>query len=370
MEDRDYYEILGVSREADDADIKRAYRKLAHQHHPDKKQGDKDAEERFKAINEAYAVLKDPEKRAQYDRFGRSGAGVGQGDFGFGVDFQDFFSDVFSEFFGGGGGGRGRGRPRAERGRDLRYDMEIEFEEAAFGTDRKIKIPRTVQCSACSGSGAKPGTMPTTCVTCGGSGQMKLQQGFLSISRPCSSCGGAGSVIESPCGECAGSGHIKTASTLTVKIPHGVDTGSRLRIAGEGEHGTLGGPAGDLYIFISVKPHPIFTRQQDDVVCEVPISFPQAALGSEIEAPTIEGPVKLKVPAGTQTGKSFRLRGKGIASSATGRRGDQHVIVNIETPSKLNSRQKELLREFAKLGGDETMPNKKNFLEKVRELFE
>ncbi len=366
MAEKDYYGILGVERTASDEEIKKAYRRLAHELHPDKHAGDREKEEKFKLINEAYEALKDPNKRAQYDRFGYVGAGGSQyTEAGFGSDFQDIFSEVFSDFFGG-----ARRRPAPERGADLRYDLEISFEEAAFGTEKTIKVPKTVPCGTCDGSGAKHGTHPVTCSACGGSGQVRFQQGFFSISRPCSSCRGAGKVIKDPCPECRGSGHTRTVNTISVKVPGGIDTGSRLRLSGEGEYGERGGPPGDLYIMISVLPHPIFKRESDDIICEVPISFPQAALGAEIEVPTLEGPVKLKIPAGTQSGKVLRLKSKGIASIHTGRRGDEQIIIKVETPTKLDKKQKELLEEFASISGEDTTPLRKNFFSKVKEIFE
>lgn len=367
MDEKDFYRLLGVERGASDDEIKKAYRRLAQELHPDKHAGDRDKEEKFKLINEAYETLKDPDKRARYDRFG-SAAGPGPGGYGeagFGSDFQDLFGEVFSDFFGG-----GRRRPQAERGADLRYDLEITFEEAAFGAEKTVKIPRTVACEACSGSGARPGTQPTVCAACNGMGQVRFQQGFFSIARPCTSCRGTGKVIKDPCSECRGAGKVRATSTLTVKIPNGVDTGSRLRLTGEGEYGERGGPPGDLYIVMTVLPHPIFKRENDDIICEVPISFSQAALGADLEVPTLDGPVKLKIPAGTQSGKLFRLKGKGIASVHTGRRGDSQVIVRVETPSKLNKRQKELLEEFADISGEDTNPQRKNFFSKVKEIFE
>lgn len=374
MPNKDFYKILGVSRDASDDEIKRAYRKLAQELHPDKHAGDKGKEDSFKLINEAYETLKDPQKKAHYDRFGTaSGAGFGGGgggggpEAGFGADFQDIFNDVFSDFFGGGGGRR---RPGPERGADLRYDLEITFEESAFGTEKTVKIPRTAACNTCGGTGAKPGTTPVACSTCRGAGQVRFQQGFFSVARTCPSCHGAGSVIKDPCSECMGAGKTRSTTPLTVKIPAGVDTGSRLRLSGEGEYGDRNGPSGDLYIFITVMPHEIFRREENDVLCEVPISFAQAALGSEIEVPTIDGPAKLKIPAGTQSGKVFRMPHKGIASVHTGRRGDQQVIIKVETPTKLNKRQKELLQEFAEISGEETTPLRRNFFSKVKEMFE
>ncbi len=366
MDQKDYYKILGVERGAGDDEIKRAYRKLAQELHPDKHHGDKEVEEKFKLINEAYDALKDPEKRAQYDRFGYVGtAPGGYRDANFGADFQDLFGEVFSDFF-----GAGRRQAAPERGADLRYDMEITFEEAAFGAEKTVNIPKTANCETCKGTGARPGTSRTVCQTCKGAGQVRYQQGFFSISRPCSVCRGAGSVIKDPCGDCRGAGTVRTSKKMTVKIPHGVDTGSRLRIPGEGEPGERGGRPGDLYIFINVAPHPLFRRENDDVILDVPISFTQAALGAEIEVPTLEGRVKLKVPPGTQSGKVLRLKGKGIASLQTGRLGNAQVIIRVETPAKINKRQRELLEEFASISGEDTTPLRKNFFSKVKEMFE
>lgn len=365
MGEKDFYKILGVDRGASDEEIKKAYRRLAHESHPDKHAGDKEKEEKFKLINEAYETLKDQNKRAQYDRFGYAGAGSAYTEAGFGADFQDIFSEVFSDFFGG-----ARRRPAPERGADLRYDLEITFEEAAFGTEKTINVPKTVLCNTCAGSGAKQGTQPVTCTGCGGAGQVRFQQGFFSVSRPCPGCRGAGAVIKDPCPECRGAGRVRTVNAISVKVPAGIDTGSRLRLTGEGEYGERGGRPGDLYIVISVLPHPIFRRENDDIICEVPISFPQAALGAEIEVPTIEGTVKLKIPAGTQSGKVLRLKNKGIASVHTGRRGDERIIIEVETPSKLNKRQRELLEEFASISGEDTTPLSKNFFSKVKEIFE
>lgn len=364
MSEKDYYRVLGVERGATEDEIKKAFRRLALKHHPDQQGGDTGSDEKFKEINEAYEVLKDPAKRAQYDRFGYAGVGAGYRDSGFGSDFQDLFSEVFSDFFGG------ARRPTAIRGADLRYDLELTFEEAAFGTEKKLNIPRTQACSVCSGSGARPGTGPTKCSTCGGAGQVNFRQGFLSISKTCSNCGGSGAVIKSPCTECMGTGKRRVKGEISVKVPPGVDSGSRLRLVGEGEQGERGGPPGDLYIVVNVKPHPVFKREHENIICEVPVSFPQAALGAEIEVPTLEGAAKLKIPAGTQSGKVFSLKSKGIASLETGRRGDELVVIKVETPTKLTKRQKELLKEFAEISGDETTPMARNFFSRVKEIFE
>ena len=367
---QDYYELLGVARDASAAEIKKAYRKLAQEHHPDKHSGCKDTEEKFKSINEAYDALKDPGKRAQYDRFGSvtGPAGGGYRDGGHGADFQDLFSEVFSDFFGGGGGGPRR--PAPERGADLHYELEIDFEEAAFGTEKQISVQRTVNCETCRGSGAKAGTQPVTCTTCGGRGQVAFQQGFLSIARTCNACNGAGATVKDPCADCRGHGKVRRTREMGVKVPAGVDTGSRLRLMTEGDFGTLGGPPGDLYVSIFVKEHPIFSRDEYDVICDVPVSFTAAALGVEIEVPTLEGPVKLKVPAGTQSGKIFRLKQKGIASLRSGRRGDEQVVIRVETPTKLTKEQRELLLKFAEVSGEESTPLHRNFFSKVKEIFE
>ncbi len=369
MEKRDYYEILGIGREASDQDLKSAYRKLAHQFHPDKNPGNKEAEERFKEASEAYAVLSDSEKRARYDRFGHvNGQNPFEG-FGFGgaagATINDIFGDIFGEMFGA--GRRTRSRPR---GADLRYHLEIAFEDAAFGTTARIQIPRPKRCETCQGSGAKPGTGPRTCPTCGGAGEVRLTQGYFTIARTCHQCGGAGRVIVDKCGDCAGAGMRREDATVEVKVPPGVDTGTRLKLAGEGEPAPQPGAVpGDLYVVVQVREHPIFRREDVEVICDMPVQFTQAALGAQIDVPTLDGPMKLKIPAGTQSGKIFRLRGKGIPSLSGGGRGDQHVRVHVETPSHLSKEQRELLERFAALSGEQTNPATRSFWDKVGELL-
>lgn len=372
-EKRDYYEILGVHNNASETEIKKAFRKLAIQFHPDKNPGDKEAEEKFKEATEAYEVLSDAQKRAQYDQFGHAGvsgaggfSGGGFGGFGAGSPFGDIFSDIFGDIFGGGGAGR---RTQGRRGDDLLYNMEISFEEAAFGCEKKIDVPYARRCASCNGSGAKPGTDPKICPACRGAGQVRYQQGFFSVSKTCGQCNGEGKVVDDPCPECHGKGSVKDSKTLSVKIPGGVETGSRLKLSGEGGQGVKGGPNGDLYVAISVKEHAIFQREDDNVVCEIPISFAQAALGCEIEVPTLDGKVSMKIPEGTQSGKIYRLRGKGIPSLQGYGRGDQLVVVKVETPTNLSGKQKELLEEFAKISGEDAHPMKKGFLDKVMDFL-
>jgi molecular chaperone DnaJ len=347
---RDYYEVLDVHRNASETEIKKAFRKLAIQHHPDKNAGDKAAEEKFKEITEAYEVLSDAQKRAQYDQFGHAAFGPGG-------------------FSGGGFGGPRRGKGRGRRGDDLQMTLEVTFEEAAFGVERQVDIPYRKRCGECSGSGCKAGTEPKTCPTCQGSGQVRFQQGFFSISRPCSHCNGEGRIIENPCPACRGEGTVRDTKTLSVKVPPGVETGTRLKLTGEGGQGSKGGGNGDLYIVLSVKEHPFFVREENDVVCEVPISFPQAALGCEMEVPTLDGKVSLKVPEGTQSGKIFRLKGKGIPALGGYGRGDQMVVVKVETPTNLNARQRQLLEEFAAISGEEAHPMGKGFFQKMMDFL-
>jgi molecular chaperone DnaJ len=363
---KDYYELLGVSRNASEEEIKKAYRKLALQYHPDRNPGDKQSEEKFKEVSEAYQILADAEKRAKYDQYGHAAFGDGSpfpGGFDFTAGFEDVFGDIFGEFFGG-GARRGRGR-----GDDLRYNLTLKFEEAVFGSEKKIKIPRHGPCETCHGNGAKAGTAPQTCPTCRGRGQVSFQQGFFSVSRTCSQCHGQGTIVKDPCGNCGGSGRLRNLHTLNVKIPAGVDTGSRLKLRSEGESAPAGGAPGDLYVVIQVEPHPIFIRENLDILCDVPISIAQAALGAEIDVPTLNGKVKMKIPAGTQSGKVFRMKGKGINDVQGYHQGDQHVRVSVETPTHLTARQKELLKEFATAGGEDVNPMAKGFLDKMKDLF-
>jgi len=370
MSKRDYYEVLGVERNASEAEIKKAFRKLARKYHPDVNPGDKEAEAKFKEVSEANEVLSDPQKKAQYDQFGHAAFGPGGGEGGFG-GFSDFggFGDIFDMFFGG-GGQRRRG---PVKGSDLRYNLEITFEEAAFGLEKDINVPRTETCGKCKGSGAAPGTSPKTCPRCNGTGQIQYTQstpfGRFVQSRVCDECHGDGRVVESPCPECGGSGQVRKTRTIHIRVPAGVDTGSRLRVAGEGEPGERGGPHGDLYIYIRVKPHKIFNREGNDVITEINISFPQAALGDELEVPTLEGKVQLKIPEGTQSGTFFRLKGKGIPDVQGYGRGDQHVQVTVVTPTRLTEEQKQMLREFAETYGEKPAGVEKGFFEKVKDAF-
>jgi molecular chaperone DnaJ len=369
MSKRDYYEVLGVVRGASDADLKAAFRKLAMQHHPDRNPGDHDCEHRFKECNEAYEVLRDPDKRAAYDRFGHAAFEQGGGGAGFGADFASTFSDIFEDLFGMGGGRRGRGSGR-ERGADLRYNMEITLEEAYVGKTAQIRIPTSVTCEVCSGTGAKAGTQPKSCSTCGGHGKIRHAQGFFTLERTCPSCHGRGQVIDNPCGSCAGSGRVTRERMLSVNIPAGVEDGTRIRLAGEGEAGVRGGPAGDLYIFLSLASHDFFQRDSADLHCRVPISLVTASLGGEFEVPTIEGgKTRVKVPEGTQSGRRFRLTGKGMPVLRSKQTGDMYVQIVVETPQNLTKRQKELLREFDKLSSQATQPESSGFFSKVKEFL-
>ena len=359
---RDYYEVLGVSRSATENELKAAYRKLALKFHPDRNPDDRNAEDRFKEAAEAYDVLRDAQKRRIYDQYGHQGL-EGQGFSGFG-GFEDIFSsfgDIFEDFFGFGSRGRG-GRSRAQRGSDLRYDLSLEFMDAVTGVETKIDIEKAETCPACEGSGSEPGTQPETCPQCGGAGQVGRSQGFFTIRTTCPQCRGNGRIIAHPCGKCRGQGQIGARKSVSLKIPAGVDTGSRLRLSGEGEAGMFGGPPGDLYVFIHVKPHDFFQREGSDVICQVPISFIQASLGDTIQVPTLKGEKNLEIPKGTQPGELFRFRGEGIPSLRTGRAGDQIIQVNIKTPTHLNKKQEALLREFAKLEKDKLSNKLKNIL--------
>jgi molecular chaperone DnaJ len=376
---RDYYEILGVTRECDGGALKGAFRKLAMEHHPDRNGGCEDATSRFKEINEAYSVLSDPQKRAAYDRFGHAGVngnGAG-GPGGFGGDVHDIFNDVFGEVFGDmfGGGRRSRG---PARGQDLRYDLEITLEQAYAGSEVEITIPAAMTCEPCDGSGAKPGTSPTTCGSCGGQGRVRATQGFFSVERTCPRCGGAGKLVLDPCLECHGKGQVRRERTLQVRIPAGVDDGARIRLAGEGEPGARNGPRGDLYIFLSVRPHELFERDGLDLLCTVPVHMSTAVLGGEIEAPCLMGgencdgecKVTVKVPEGTQTGRTVRVRGRGMPSLRSRERGDLVVELFVETPTKLTARQRELMREFAGLCGDQQHPKSTGFLKKAKTFWD
>ena len=363
MSKRDYYEVLGVNRDASDDDIKKSYRKLAMKHHPDRNPDSKEAEDKFKEAKQAYEVLSDGNKRAQYDQFGHAGmdaaAGGGQG-------FADAFSDIFGDIFGGGSARRSS----VYRGADLRYNLEISLEEAARGTETKIRIPTMEECEPCHGTGAKPGTDASTCSTCAGHGQVRMQQGFFSIQQTCPTCHGSGKTITNPCVTCHGAGRVKQHKTLSVKIPAGVDEGDRIRLGAEGEHGINGGPAGDLYVMIHLKPHAIFKRDSDDLHCEMPVSFTTAALGGDIEIPTLDGHAKIKVDAETQNGKVFRLRGKGIKGVRSQQHGDLYCHVVVETPVNLNARQKELLRELEASSQDQdNNPRAKGWMDRVKDFF-
>jgi molecular chaperone DnaJ len=370
MAKRDFYEVLGVAKNATDDEIKKAYRKLAMKHHPDRNPDGKGVADKFKEAKEAYEMLADPQKREAYDRYGHAGVDPNMG--GGGGGFADAFGDIFGDIFGGGRGGRGSG-PQVYRGADLRYNLEITLEQAAHGFDTTIRVPSWDECEPCHGSGAKPGTEPITCPTCGGHGQVRMQQGFFSIQQTCPKCHGNGKIIPEPCTSCAGAGRIKRNKTLEVKIPAGIDDGMRIRSSGNGEPGMNGGPTGDLYVEIHIKPHTVFQREGDDLHCEMPISFAKAALGGEIEVPTLNGKASFTIPDGTQSGKTFRLRSKGIKGVRSGYAGDLFCHVVVETPVKLSDRQKELLQEFEQLtseGGAKHSPQSKSWKDKVKEFFE
>ena len=381
---RDYYEILGVAKSANADELKKAYRKLAIQFHPDKNPGDKKAEEKFKELNEAYETVSDPQKRKMYDQFGHaaSNMGGGQGPFGgaggFGgagsADFGDIFGDIFGDLFGGGGQGRGRSRGgrRARAGADLETQVDITFEDAYKGVEKVITINKRVDCDTCHGSGAKAGTEAQTCKVCAGRGEVTFQQGFFAVSRPCTHCHGTGKVIEHPCTTCKGAGKVRKSSQLSVTIPAGIDTGQRLKLSNEGEAGDHGGPPGDLYIVINVLDHDFFRRDGAEVICDIPITFAQAALGAEIDVPTLDGKVSMKVPAGTQSHKTFRLKGKGLPHLGRGGRGDQMVRVMVEIPSRLTSEQADALRKFDELSQKDSKahPMHHGFFDRVKRIFE
>src|SRR5437660_5325833 len=370
---QDYYELLGVGRAASADDLKKAFRKLAMQHHPDRNPGNKDAEKKFKELNHAYDILKDPEKRAAYDRYGAAafegGAGPnGPGGFhGQGFDFGSVFGDIFDEMF---GGTRGRPGGRSDmRGQDLRFNLEITLDQAYAGTEATVRVPSSVSCEACHGSGAEPGSKPQQCPTCHGRGRLRAQQGFFTVERTCHTCHGAGQVIDKPCRACAGQGRVRRDKTLKVAIPAGVEDGTRIRLTGEGEAGTRGGPAGDLYVFLSVRRHQLFEREGADIHCRVPISMVQAAMGGGLEVPTLDGKMaRINIPAGAQGGHQFRLRSKGMPVVRSTQRGDMYIEINVETPTNLTAKQKELLKEFEK-AGSKTSPEAEGFFTKVKEMF-
>jgi molecular chaperone DnaJ len=373
MAKTDYYEILGAAKGASKDELKKAYRKLAMQHHPDRNPGDEEAERKFKDVNEAYDVLKDDQKRAAYDRFGHAafenGGGGGAGGFegfaGGGGGFADIFEEMFGDFMGGGR------RGAQGRGSDLRYNMGILLEEAFKGNQTEIRVPTSVACESCKGSGAEGGSKPISCPSCQGRGKIRAQQGFFTIERTCPSCGGAGQVIENPCRSCQGAGRQRKEKTLSVNIPPGVEEGTRIRLAGEGEAGMRGAPPGDLYLFITIQPHPIFNREGADIHCRVPVPMATASLGGQIEVPTIEGGrARVAVPEGSQTGRQFRLKGKGMSVLRSPARGDMYVEIAVETPMNLTKKQRELLEEFRREGGDQTNPQSQGFFDKVKEFFD
>lgn len=373
MAKRDLYEILGVHRNASPDELKKAYRKLAMQHHPDRNPGDKAAEEKFKEVSHAYDVLQDDQKRAAYDRFGHDALGGGGGGGAAGFDFSSGFADIFEDLFGSFGAGQGGGRRSQTgpaRGADLRYDMQISLEEAFKGKQETIQVATSVSCDNCHGSGGANGSKPVNCTVCHGSGRVRASQGFFTIERTCHGCQGMGKTIKDPCRSCAGSGRTRKEKTLSVTIPAGVEEGTRIRLGNEGEVGMRGGPAGDLYIFLTIRPHPLFKRDGTDIHCQIPIAMTAATLGGSMEVPTIDGSkVKVTIPEGTQSGHQFRLRGKGMSVLRSSHRGDMYIHAQIETPVKLNKRQKELLKDFEKAGGH-TSPQAENFFAKVKEFWE
>jgi len=378
MAKEDYYKTLGVERNASEADIKKAYRRLAMKHHPDRNP-DKSAEGKFKEAKEAYEILSDAQKRAAYDQFGHAGvdpaAAGGAGGFYSsrgGGNFADIFGDVFGDIFGG-AGGRGRGGAQVFRGADLRYSLELSLEDAVKGTEVRIRVPAMETCETCKGSGAKAGTSSTICRTCAGHGQVRMQQGFFSIQQTCPNCHGSGKSITDPCPACHGAGRVQHTKTLSVKVPAGVDEGDQIRLAGEGEAGENGGPSGDLYVQVRLKPHTLFKRQQDDLYCEMPVSFTTSVLGGDLEVPTLDGRASIKVPAGTQSEKMFRLRGKGVRNVRSGQTGDLYCRISVETPVNLTAKQKELLQEFersVKEGGTRHSPREASWVDKIKGMFD
>ena len=375
MSKRDYYTVLGVERNASEEDLKKAYRRLAMKYHPDRNPDNKEAEASFKEVKEAYEILSNAQKRAAYDQFGHAGvdpsaaAGTGAGGFHAGAGgFADIFGDVFGDIFGGGR----RGHAGPQRGSDLRYTLDISLEDAIKGTEIKIRVPTYDACDVCNGSGAKPGTSPVTCQTCGGHGQVRMQQGFFSVQQTCPNCHGSGTTISDPCTKCHGQGRVETTKTLSVKVPAGVDDGDQIRLAGEGEAGEKGGPAGDLYVLMRLKKHPVFHREEDDLYCEMPVSFITAALGGELTVPTMDGKASIKIPAGTQSEKLFRLKGKGVRNVRSGHVGDLYCRVSVETPVNLSARQKELLSELNETlveGGAKHSPRQESWMDKIKAIF-
>ncbi len=372
MAKRDYYEVLGVSKNATDAELKKAYRRLAMKHHPDRNPDSKESEEKFKEAKEAHDILSDEQKRAAYDQFGHAGVENSAGGGAGGAGFGDIFDSVFGDIFGGGGGGS-RGGERVYRGADLRYELSLTLEEAVSGTTVKVRVPKHVNCEGCGGSGAKKGTSPVNCTTCNGVGQVRMQQGFFSVQQTCPKCRGAGKMITDPCPTCRGQGRVRDNKTISVKVPAGVDTGDRIRLSGEGEAGQNRGPAGDLYVDVSVKEHEIFTRDDSHLYCDVPISFATATLGGEIEVPTLDGRVKLNIPSESQTGKMFRMRGKGVKSVRGSTKGDLLCRIAVETPVNLSKKQKELLREFEETMDNDSKkhsPRASSWLDGVKKFFD
>ncbi|PLX41546.1 MAG: molecular chaperone DnaJ [Hyphomicrobiales bacterium] len=372
MPKRCYYETLSVSRSASEAEIKSAFRTLAKEHHPDRNQGDKDAEQKFKEIAEAYEALKDPQKRAAYDQYGHAAFENGGNGQGFAQDFGSSMSDIFEDLFGDFmGGGRRGGQPHAERGSDLRYNLQISLEDAFQGKSATIEVPSSVGCQSCNGTGAREGTAPTACPTCHGRGKVRATQGFFTIERPCPTCHGSGQIISEPCEDCHGHGRVVSERTLNVNIPPGVEDGTRIRLAGEGEAGLRGGPPGDLYIFLSIEPHEFFQRDGADLFCSVPLSLVTATLGGSFEAPTIDGGrTRVKVPEGTQSGKQFRLRGKGMPVLRSKQVGDLFIQVGVEIPVHLSRKQKALLKEFEELSSDKNSPQSSGFFARVKDFFD